>query len=83
MVGEVEKNNLEKFERKPSVMVKYSTFLEKPILQEECLQDEVLSSIQVFMNPQGTNFRLSRTQWDRITEKIYSNEAEEQLHLPD
>lgn len=65
------KSEVEKFQKYPSVIVKhFKVFVEKPLLQEECKKDSVLSSMHVFSNPQGTNFRLTRKHWDRILEKI-------------
>ena len=48
-------------------MVRYSKIaLTKPILAEDCNEDPVLSDMQIFMNPEGTNFRLGNEQWLRI-----------------
>ncbi len=57
-----------KFLEKRSVMVEYFKFSgERPLLEQGvCSEDKMLSDLQVFMNPQGTNFRLSSEQWDRI-----------------
>jgi DNA-directed RNA polymerase subunit RPC12/RpoP len=59
-----------KFVEKPSVYVKhFKVFGEKPLLdQGVCSEDVMLGELQVLMNPQGTNFRLSLEQWDRIIE---------------
>jgi EVE domain len=64
-----------KFVEKPSVYVEHFKVLgEKPLLEQGvCSEDVMLGELQVFMNPQGTNFRLSPEQWDRIieiTEKV-------------
>jgi DNA-directed RNA polymerase subunit RPC12/RpoP len=61
-----------KFNERPSAYVEYfKTSTEKPLLsQEVCSQDKVLAGLQVFLNPQGTNFRLQAEQWDRILELI-------------
>ncbi len=61
------KNGLDKFREKDSAYVKYFRILvDKPLLQDECKRDDVLLDMQVLMNQQGTNFRLSNEQWDRI-----------------
>ena len=63
----LDKNGTEKYLEKPSVMVEYSKIaLTKPILAEDCNDDPVLSDMQIFMNPEGTNFRLGNEQWLRI-----------------
>lgn len=61
------KSDISKFQEKHSAYLEYlNLFIEKPLLQEKCNKDRVLSGMQVFMNPQGTNFRLTTEQWDRI-----------------
>jgi hypothetical protein len=63
------KCDLRKFEEKNSAWIEYSkVFIEKPLLQEECNRDKTLLDLQVFMNPQGTNFRLTAEQWYRLLE---------------
>ncbi len=63
------KDELTKFQEKCSVYVEYLKIcLEKPLLQRECVEDKTLLNMQVFMNPQGTNFRLTSEQWSRILE---------------
>ncbi len=58
-----------KFQEKPSAFVEYfKTNLDKPLLQEQCHQDPALKDMQVFINPQATNFRLTYEQWERIQE---------------
>lgn len=58
-----------KFEEKPSAYAEYfKTFLDNPLLQEQCHRDPALKGMQVFINPQGTNFRLTYEQWERIQE---------------
>jgi hypothetical protein len=67
-------SDITKFQEKHSSYVEYSKiFREKPLLQEECNQDKVLLSMQVFMNPQGTNFRLTAEQWERLLELTGKN----------
>ncbi len=64
-------DDLNKFNKKPSVIIEYKNgILKNPILLEECRKDDILSTMSVFDNPQATNFRLSREQWNRIMEKI-------------
>ena len=67
----LKKDDISKFQEKYSAYVEYSKVcLEKPLLQEEFNRDKVLLDMQVFMNPQGTNFRLTEEQWSRILELI-------------
>ncbi len=63
-------SHVAKFEEKPSVFVEYFKISgEEPFLEQGvCSEDMILGELQVFMNPQGTNFRLSPEQWDRIVE---------------
>jgi EVE domain len=67
-------DSITKFEEKHSVFVEYCRVcLDSPLFQDECNKDPILRNLQVFINPQGTNFRLTSEQWDRIvelTEKI-------------
>lgn len=66
-----EKSDIYKFQEKSSVIVKYlKVASDRPLLQDECSRDSVLSAMQVFMNPQGTNFRLTKEQWSKILEMI-------------
>jgi hypothetical protein len=65
----VDKTVLLKFQEYNSVTLQYlETMVENPILEDKCHNDSILQSLQVFMNPQGTNFRLSLEQWMRIGE---------------
>ena len=58
-----------KFQEKPSALVEYFKIcLDKPLLQEQCNQDKALLDLQVLINPQRTNFRLTNEQWERIQE---------------
>lgn len=41
-----------------------------PIYREYCRQDSVLSDMVIFKQAQGTVFKLSKIQWDRIIEII-------------
>jgi len=68
------KSDVGKFQEKHSAYVKYFRIcLDKPLLQEECNRDNILLDMQVFMNPQGTNFRLTIEQWDRIRDLTDKN----------
>ncbi len=65
------KTDIIKFLESLSAYVQYDkVYLESPLLQEECREDNILSEMQVFVNHQGTNFRLTPAQWDRICELI-------------
>jgi hypothetical protein len=62
-----------KFLKKPSVILKYSKIIdENPLLTDQCKQDNTLSSMQVLLNHEGTNFILKKEQWDKITEIVDS-----------
>lgn len=61
------KDGVPKFLKKPSVFIKYTKlFVERPILQDKCRKDNILSSMDVFKNPEGTNFEIARKHWNRI-----------------
>jgi hypothetical protein len=63
----IEKSSICKFQEKPSAIVKYlKVAFDKPLLHDRCRLDSTLSAMQVFTNPQGTNFPLAREQWNRI-----------------
>ncbi len=65
------RNFIEKFRENSSVEVNYlRTLIDKPLLQDECNHDPHLLDMQVFMNPHGTNFCLSNTQFNRIKELL-------------
>ncbi|MEM2099194.1 MAG: EVE domain-containing protein [Candidatus Bathyarchaeia archaeon] len=67
----VDKSGISKFKEKPSVTVKYLKLMcDRPITQQQCRDDSVLSTLQVFSNPQGTNFLMTRLQWQRLLELI-------------
>lgn len=60
-------DDISKFQEKYSAFVEYfKVCLEKPLLQEECNRDNILLNMQVLVNAQGTNFRLTFEQWCRI-----------------
>ncbi len=68
------KGDIGKFQERHSAYVEYfRVCIEKPLLQEERMRDDILSSLQVFVNPQGTNFRLTTEQWNRILELAVEN----------
>jgi DNA-directed RNA polymerase subunit RPC12/RpoP len=70
----LKKDDIRKFQEKPSVIIKYLKITcSKPLLQQQCRSDETLSTMQVFMNPQGTNFPLTKAQWHRLLELIAQN----------
>ena len=67
------KEDILKFLEKPSVIIKYSkVVIDRPLLEDACSKDPVLSDMAVLMQPQGTNFQLSNAQWHRILEMIDS-----------
>jgi hypothetical protein len=61
------KDDVMKFLKKPSVIIKYTKlFVDRPILQDKCRKDKILSSMDVFKNPEGTNFKIAKKHWNRI-----------------
>lgn len=65
------KSDIIKFQENFSAYVEYNkVYIENPLLQEECKEDNILLEMQVFAKPQGTNFRLTPEQWQRIEELI-------------
>jgi hypothetical protein len=63
------RTNTDKFLRGNSVTVKYLRVeIDKPILEEGCRKDPVLSTMENLKQPQGTNFSLTKEQWNRIVE---------------
>jgi len=69
-----EKTDIYKFQDKKSVIIKYlKIIIEKPLLEDNCIKDPILSAMDVLKQPQGTNFPLTRKQWNRILELIDQN----------
>jgi 5-methylcytosine-specific restriction protein B len=67
----IDKANISKFQENKSVLVKYLKIIkETPLLEDECQNNPTLLGLQVFINPQGTNFSLQYEQWQKITELI-------------
>jgi hypothetical protein len=65
--------NVDKFKVKPSVFVKYlKIFVENPICKNKCKEDSVLSSLEILSDfTNATNFKLSKSQWNKILEIVY------------
>jgi hypothetical protein len=60
-----------KFREKSSVIVKYfKVAIDRPLLVDECIEDPTLSAMKILEQPQGTNFSLTKEQWNRILELI-------------
>lgn len=65
------KADIEKFQEKKSVITKYlKVAIDRPLLEDECRKDPVLSDMQVLKNLQGTNFQLTKKHWNRISELL-------------
>jgi hypothetical protein len=74
------KNDIHKFQEKPSVYLEYlNLYIKKPLLQEKCSQDTTLSDMQVLISPQGTNFRLTPKQWTRILSGLTGTDNENNI----
>ncbi len=68
-----DKDSIMKFLDTPSVNVRYLRLtLDQPLLQKDCEADKILSEMQILLNPQGTNFRLTPAQGERIEELLDS-----------
>ncbi len=59
----------DKFLREKSIVVKYSKVkMDEPVLEKDCKRDPTLSTLENLRQPRGTNFSITKEQWDRITE---------------
>jgi predicted RNA-binding protein with PUA-like domain len=70
-----EKADADKFLRKKSVTIKYLKIIAHPLLEQECRKDPIISDMEIMKHPRGTNFRLTREQWNRILERANQNTA--------
>jgi RNA polymerase sigma factor (sigma-70 family) len=62
----VEKNSRPEEKR---VLVKFtSKLLRNPFLRKNLIQDNILKKISIIASPQGTNFKVTEEQWQRINE---------------
>ena len=67
----IQKADVNKFREKNSVMVKYLKIVaDRPLLEDKCREDPVLSAMEILKQSQGTNFPLTREQWIRILELV-------------
>ena len=66
------KDDIDKFRKKPSVSIKYfKVLVERPLSIDKCKKDNVLSSLEPLNNfANATNFKLTKTQWDKIAEIV-------------
>lgn len=65
------KEDVCKFREKYNVIIKYlKVIIDRPLLEDECRKDPTLSDMEVLKQPQGTNFPLTKKQWNRIIELI-------------
>jgi len=63
------KEDICKFREKYSVIIKYlKLIIDKPLLEDKFSKDPILSDMAVLKQPQGTNFPLTKKQWNRILE---------------
>ena len=68
------KEDISKFREKDSVIIKYlKLIIDRPLLEDACNKDPILSDMAVLKQPQGTNFPLTKKQWNRILELIDQN----------
>jgi DNA-directed RNA polymerase specialized sigma24 family protein/predicted RNA-binding protein with PUA-like domain len=53
------------------ILLNFTTKLIKsPLLREEIIQDSLLKSLSIIASPQGTNFKVTKEQWQRINALI-------------
>ena len=63
------KADVYKFREKNSVIIKYlKVIIDRPLLEDKCSRDPVLSAMAILKQSQGTNFPLTKEQWNRILE---------------
>ena len=68
------KEDIWKFREEYSVIIRYlKVIVDRPVPEDECRKDLVLSDMAVLKNPQGTNFPLTREEWNRILELMDQN----------
>lgn len=68
------KEDIFKFQEKYSVIIKYlKVIIDRPLLEDECSKDPILSDMAVLKQPQGTNFPLTKKEWNRILELMDQN----------
>ena len=66
-----QKEDLYKFRERNSVTIKYlKVIIDRPLLEGKCRKDPILSDMEILKQPQGTNFWLTKEQWNRIIELI-------------
>jgi len=64
-------NDISKFREEYSVVIKYlKVIIDRPLLEDECRKDPILSDMAVLKQPQGTNFILTKKEWNKIIELI-------------
>jgi len=60
-----------KFEYRDSVTIRHlKVFIDKPLLEDKCRKDPILSAMEILKQSQGTNFWLTKEQWNRILELV-------------
>ena len=63
----IDKSEAQKFGYRYSVALKYlRIFVENPVLSEKCTINPDLKYMSVLIQPQGTNFTLTRHQWNTL-----------------
>ena len=67
----IERSEQRKSVEHQKIRIRYiDKLFNNPLTHGYCKRDPVLSTIEVFTRPQGTNFKLSNNQWDRINQII-------------
>lgn len=65
------KTDVYKFREKNSAIIKYlKVFIDRPLPEDKCRRDLILSDMEILKQPQGTNFPLTKEQWNRILELL-------------
>jgi len=69
-----DKEETGKFREKRSVTIRYlMATIERPLLVDYCSKDPELLDMAVLRQPQGTNFRLTPGEWQRMRELVNQN----------
>jgi predicted RNA-binding protein with PUA-like domain len=60
-----------KVQAKPKVRIRFTRKLrDRPILKTTCKEDPILKSLPVIRQPNGTNYKISPEQWQRVFELL-------------
>src|SRR5207237_1331423 len=57
----------------PAIPLRYTRYLTTPILRTTLLDHPILSGLAVIRAPQGTNFKLTESEWQALQELLSMN----------